>query len=181
MYKGNPKLTCNDEVCEVCKQTFKDIVQPLPRYGYCCENCREQINKENRLSKESAFAKRLEVFEANRDYIAEDLGWKKDDKNIWHHSQLNQSSIEHPVPVDDPQKLLAFVPEHWIVRYDHEDIMAYDSSINTDRPVEIRYFDNPRYFYTLLIDHDGFTSDKSLIYDMLEMIVNIRKLESKSN
>ena len=183
MHNGNPKLTCNDETCDVCAKVFKDIVQTLPRCGYRCEECRNRLKQENISAEKEFYKLRSEKLQSNRDFIAEDIGWQMLAKDHWVNRNTNEIAKEHPISINDVNSLMKFVPEGWIMRYDYEDIMAYDARRNTDLPIENRYINNPRYFHNIVSDYHGITTgesfDSCLIHDILEMIVEIRKLENE--
>lgn len=182
MYKGNPKLVSHDKTCYYCKTLYKNIIETWEVYNFArdfhvCADCSSQIKKENEENESLEHKNRLEKFADNLNFLANEIGWIKNEAGQWYNERLNQFSLAHPISAEKPDDLLKYVPQGWILRYDDEDMMAYDSRVNLELPIELRYMNNPRYFYSLILDHHGFSSEQSLIQDILEIIVQIRKLE----
>jgi len=180
MHNGNPKLTCNDETCDVCAKVFKDIVQTLPRYGYRCEECRNRLKQENISAEKEFYKLRSEQLQSNRDFIAEDIGWKKENNDQWYHAKDNVISFEHPIQ-DNLEAAKKTMPDDWTLKIDSNDetITAYHKDFRSNLMSESKQINIKDFFFSSLTTYHGLSTGESyddcVMHDVYDMVAKVRK------
>jgi len=163
MHNGNPKLYCENKICYSCKQTTENVVDSYPRIPiYICQNCRVTDEEKVKIA-ENTLAQKQKTFEENRDYIAKDLGWYKNDDNTYCYLFLKSRIAEHPIK---PEKnyIKSLLPQNW--RLSEDDLYYMCEFVGSEN----RFF-----LDRIIISNSSHGDQDNSLYDICQMVTNVRK------
>jgi hypothetical protein len=103
---------------------YKDIVCEYPvDPDYTCDSCRiiREDNKIKNLQEENK--RKTAQFDADRDFIAQDMGWYQNEDGTWTYLFLKSKLAEHPIK-PEINYIKSLLPRYWKLREDDIYLMA---------------------------------------------------------
>jgi hypothetical protein len=121
----------------------------------------ESADKIKRFQEENE--RKTQKFDEDRDYLAKDLGWYKNDDNTWTYLFLKSKIYEHPIK-PEVEYIKSLLPRYWKLREDDIYLMA-----------EYQGTDKSLFPDVIIVGNTSAGYYDYYKYDICNLIVQVRK------